>query len=81
MAKIIYEKDGFKFEKLKDNAFNLSFNVENSKLNLPSLINFDLVKLIYDSTINIISSDYCFIGLSYNLFTVLIEKIDDEIHK
>ena len=35
MAKIIYEKDGFKFEKLKDNAFNLSFNVENSKLNLP----------------------------------------------
>lgn len=48
MAKIIYEKDGFKFEKLKDNAFNLLFDVENSKLALPSLINFDLVKLIYD---------------------------------
>ena len=48
MAKIIYEKDGFKFEKLKDNAFNLLFDVENSKLALPSLISFDLVKLIYD---------------------------------
>lgn len=48
MAKTIYEKDGFKFEKLKDNAFNLIFDVENSKLALPSLINFDLVKLIYD---------------------------------
>lgn len=48
MAKTIYEKDGFKFEKLKDNAFNLTFDVENSKLALPSLINFDLVKLIYD---------------------------------
>jgi len=48
MAKIIYEKDGFKFEKIKDNVFNLIFDVENNKLSLPSLINFDLVKLIYD---------------------------------
>jgi hypothetical protein len=48
MAKIIYEKDGFKFEKLKDNAFNLLFDVENSKLALPSLINFDFVKLVYE---------------------------------
>ena len=58
MAKIIYEKDGFKFEKLKDNAFNLSFNVENSKLNLPSLINFDLVKLIYDLNSDIYISNH-----------------------
>ena len=56
--KIIYEKNGFKFEKLKNNAFNLTFNVENKKLFLPSLINFDLVKLIYDLNSDIyVSSD------------------------
>ena len=64
MAKIIYEKDGFKFEKLKNNAFNISFDVENIKLDLPSLINFDLVKLIYE-----LNSD---IYISSNL-----EKIPD----
>ena len=58
MAKTIYEKDGFKFEKLKDNAFNLLFDVENSKLALPSLINFDLVKLIYDLNSDIYVSNH-----------------------
>ena len=57
MTKIIYEKDGFKFEKLKDNAFNLLFDVENSKLALPSLINFDFVKLVYELNSDIYSDE------------------------
>jgi hypothetical protein len=58
MAKTIYEKDGFKFEKLKENAFNLSFNIENNKLDFKNLINFDLVKLIYDLNKDIYISSY-----------------------
>lgn len=46
--KILVNKDGMKFVKLSNNRFNLSFSLENKTINVPSIINFELIKLIYD---------------------------------
>ena len=46
--RVILNKDGVKFIKLSKNNFQLLSNLENSKLDLVELINFDLIKLMYD---------------------------------
>jgi len=46
--KILLEKDGMKFVKLEKNKYNLSYSIENKTINLEPLINFELIKLIYD---------------------------------
>ena len=46
--KILLEKDGMKFVKLEKNKYNLSYSIENNTINLEKLINFELIKLIYE---------------------------------
>lgn len=46
--KILIEKDGMKFVKLEKNKYNLSYSIENKTINLEPLINFELIKLIYE---------------------------------
>lgn len=46
--KILLEKDGMKFVKLDKNKYNLSYSIENKTINLEPLINFELIKLIYE---------------------------------
>ena len=45
---ILYAKEGFVFTKIKENNYKLVFNMENNHINLPKIINFNLIKLIYD---------------------------------
>jgi len=45
---VIMEKDGIVFEKVKDNIFNIRFTILNNRVNLPNVINFSFVRLIYD---------------------------------
>jgi hypothetical protein len=47
-SKIILNKDGMKFVKHSNNTFHLSFSLENQYINVPAIINFELIKLIYD---------------------------------
>jgi hypothetical protein len=47
-SKVILNKDGMKFVKHSNNTFHLSFSLENQFINVPSIINFELIKLIYD---------------------------------
>jgi hypothetical protein len=47
-AKVILDKDGIRFEKVKDNVFNIRFAILNNRINLPNVINFSFVRLIYD---------------------------------
>jgi hypothetical protein len=47
-SKVILNKDGMKFVKHSNNTFNLSFSLENQFINVPAIINFELIKLIYD---------------------------------
>jgi hypothetical protein len=47
-SKVIIDKDGIRFEKVKDNVFNIKFSILNNRVNLPNVINFSFVRLIYD---------------------------------
>lgn len=46
--RVILNKGDVKFIKLSKNNFQLLSKIENSKLDLVELINFDLIKLMYD---------------------------------
>jgi hypothetical protein len=43
----LIDKNGIKFIKRDNNTFNLSFDLNNTNILLPSIINFDLIQLIY----------------------------------
>jgi hypothetical protein len=46
--KIILEKDGIQFTRIKKNNYQITFIIQNSHIHLPSIIDFDLLKLLYD---------------------------------
>ena len=45
---ILYSKDGFKFVKLLKYKYSLNFSIENPNIILHKIIDFNLIKLIYD---------------------------------
>lgn len=45
---VLYSKEGFTFLKNYVNNYTLSFSVENNNIILPKIIDFQLIKLIYD---------------------------------
>ena len=45
---ILYSKEGFDFVKMAKNNYSLSFQMENNNIILAKIIDFNLVKLIYD---------------------------------
>ncbi len=45
---ILYSKEGFTFAKIKKNNYVLNFKMENNTFFLSNIIDFSLVKLIYD---------------------------------
>lgn len=45
---ILYSKDGFQFIKKDKNIFSLSFEMKNNNIILANVIDFSLIKLIYD---------------------------------
>jgi hypothetical protein len=45
---ILFDKDGFKFLCIKKNHYSLTFKMENNKIVLSKIIDFNLIKLIYD---------------------------------
>ena len=47
-SNILMDKNGMKITKLTNNEYNVIFSIENNHFVLPSIINFDMVKLIFD---------------------------------
>ena len=45
---ILYFKEGFTFSKKSKNNYSLTFQLENKSINISKIIDFNLVKLIYD---------------------------------
>lgn len=45
---ILFSKEGFTFTKNKNNNYSLSFTIQNNNIILSKIIDFNLVKLIYD---------------------------------
>ena len=48
LAVTLFDKDGFKFSCIKKNHYSLTFTMENNKIVLSKIIDFNLIKLIYD---------------------------------
>jgi hypothetical protein len=48
LAVTLFDKDGFRFSCLKKNHYSLTFTMENNKIVLSKIIDFNLIKLIYD---------------------------------
>ena len=44
----LFDKDGFIFSRPKKNHYSLTFTIENNNILLPKIIDFNLIKLIYD---------------------------------
>ena len=62
---VLYEKDGMKFTKIHDKKYSMDFFMENKNILLANVVNFDLIKLIYELNGDIYES-------------VEIEKISDD---
>ena len=62
---VLYEKDSMKFTKIHDKKYTLDFSMENKNILLANVVNFDLIKLIYELNGDIYES-------------VEIEKISDD---
>jgi hypothetical protein len=46
--KVITERDGMKFARTSKNNYQMSFSMQNQFIHLPSIIHFDLLKLMYE---------------------------------
>ena len=49
------EKDAFTFTRVKKNEYEITFSIQNNFIHLPSIINFDLLKLLYELNKDIFS--------------------------
>jgi len=47
---VLFEKDGFQFSRVKKNNYKIAFFMENNNIILSKIIDFNLIKLIYDLT-------------------------------
>jgi hypothetical protein len=45
---ILFDKEGLKFVKVKKNHYKLNFSMENKNIMISKIIDFNLIKLIYD---------------------------------
>jgi uncharacterized protein YkvS len=45
---ILFNKDGFIFSRVEKNKYNMKFSMENKNIILSKIIDFNLIKLIYD---------------------------------
>ena len=47
-SNVIMKREGFSFEKLDNKCYYTTFDIKNNNLNLSDIINFDLIKVLYD---------------------------------
>jgi hypothetical protein len=47
-SNVIMKRDGFSFEKLDNKCYYTTFDIKNNNLNLTDIVNFDLIKVLYD---------------------------------
>lgn len=77
---ILYNKEGTKIIKVSDGYFHINFSIQNKNIILASVLNFDMLKLIYDLNPDIcekvelqkISEEEC-------LFTILVKNFFEDL--
>ena len=55
-SKVLYEKDGMRFTKISDKNYNLQFVIENKNIIMANIVDFSLLKLMYDLNVDIYES-------------------------
>ncbi len=45
---ILFNKEGFRFVRTMKNQYKLDFSIENERIIIANIIDFNLIKLIYD---------------------------------
>ena len=48
LEKMLFDKDGFIFSRVKKNNYKMNFTMENNNIILSKIVDFGLIKLIYD---------------------------------
>jgi hypothetical protein len=77
---VIHSKDGIQILKLTDQSFRICFSMENRNIMLNSVLNFDLIKLIYD-----LNKDICEkvelqkLDESYAIMTLIIKNFFEDL--
>lgn len=79
-SKILYEKDGMKFTKLENKKYNLCFSMENKNINMANIVDFSLIKLIYDLNGDIYESvDLQKLGENQAVVTLLLKHLFEDL--
>ena len=79
-SKILYEKDGMKFTKLSDKKYSLDFSMENKNIIMANIIDFNLIKLIYDLNGDIYESvDFKKISENEVIVTLLMKHLFEDL--
>ena len=55
---VLFHKEGFQFVKIQENQYKLDFSIENQNIILSKIIDFNLIKLIYDLNTDIYEKVY-----------------------
>ena len=79
-SKILYEKDGMKFTKLSDKKYSLDFSMENKNIIMANIVDFNLIKLIYDLNGDIYESvDFKKISENEVIVTLLMKHLFEDL--
>jgi len=77
---VLYTKEGFHFVKHKKNNYSLSFEMKNNNIILANIIDFTLVKLIYDLNGDIYEKiDFDKINDNEAVMTMLVKHLFEEL--
>ena len=79
-SKILYEKDGMIFTKIDDKKYSLDFSMENKNIIMANIIDFNLIKLIYDLNGDIYESvDFNKISENEVIVTLLMKHLFEDL--
>ena len=77
---ILFNKEGFIFSRIKKNHYKLEFTMENNNINIPKIIDFNLVKLIYDLNPDVYEkTDIKIINKYEAVFTALLKHFGEDL--
>jgi hypothetical protein len=76
----LFEKEGFIFNRINKNHYNIEFNVENKNIILPNIIDFNLINLIYNLNSDIYEKmNLDILNQEEVIATILLKNIFEEL--
>lgn len=77
---ILYSKEGMEFSKIKDNNYTLAFNMENRNIIMSKIIDFNLLKLVYELNGDIYeNANITIINENEAIFNLLMKNLFEEL--